>query len=862
MVTLKWVLKPRNILRRAASHADNEIHHVAAFCGHWLDSLRTTLVTLSRLFWGTYLVFTSVYCLLAFLPYTYIALIKAPPYEWMPWFAQHQGILYLGGLVALFAADYVQQRKKPSLALYSVLAAAGLFLLWRPFLVALPNNWTAYAWSLVSLAPLVLISVNDLKTNRLTVEVPRQISQFAYSTAIIAGICTAVVYAIGSEIHTFYDRRSLTLDWGRVEVIAWSLISHVLIAVVIFSILNIIRLISARSLRPRTLSFSLTMVFVAIALGVVLAKFLDGALTFSGTAAYFYAGALATSITLFIASAVMPFVSGRGRPTHTDRDKVAVWVIAAGVTILALALPILVGGGDWNGVLEGTFAILVWIVVGACVIAIRPARASYSLVTILAVVSLCAFAYKALQETEIVWAKPLGSTDDEVSIAMETYAVQDASFQLAHHILGNARKQPCGDLCRILREYTNIRDAQAKVDVQLVDALKPSNGVRPNIFIFVIDSLRPDYLGAYNPKVDFTPNLDAFARENIALRNVYTQYAGTTLSEPAIWSGALLLHAHYLQPFSKVNSLEKLAKADAYKMVVSYDTVLSQILSPTDDMVKLDTDKPLWNRFEACSTIKQTESVLNARGHGDPPVLFYAQPMNVHQFAHNDLPMIGDDHWRMRTGFSNRIAHEVWQLDSCMGDFFHYLKVTGLYGDSIVIVTADHGDATGEFGRSSHSLSIYPEIMRVPLLIHLPPNMRREFIYDDTHLSALTDITPSLYYLLGHRPIRANALFGHPLFVESREELTKERRDELFLASDERAVYGMLTENGRFLFTTYDSPPQSFLFDLERDPNAQHNILTDMTKRGFDQQIIEHLHAVADFYGYKPGVGSLLAAAK
>jgi hypothetical protein len=38
------------------------------------------------LIWGLYLVLASIYCLLAFLPDTYFALIKAPAYAWMPWF--------------------------------------------------------------------------------------------------------------------------------------------------------------------------------------------------------------------------------------------------------------------------------------------------------------------------------------------------------------------------------------------------------------------------------------------------------------------------------------------------------------------------------------------------------------------------------------------------------------------------------------------------------------------------------------------------------------------------------------------------------------------------------------------------------
>src|SRR5262249_6607293 len=157
---------------------------------------------------------------------------------------------------------------------------------------------------------------------------------------------------------------------------------------------------------------------------------------------------------------------------------------------------------------------------------------------------------KLLQGTEIFWAQGLGRTDDDIARAEERYASQNTSFQLAHHALGNApSQQACADLCRLLREHTNIRDAEIKTELKLVDALIPASGPRPNIFLLVIDSLRPDYIGAYNPKVDFTPNIDALARESAVFRHAYTQYAGTTLSEPAIWSGAQLLHAHYVRPF-------------------------------------------------------------------------------------------------------------------------------------------------------------------------------------------------------------------------------------------------------------------------------------------------------------------------
>jgi arylsulfatase A-like enzyme len=526
----------------------------------------------------------------------------------------------------------------------------------------------------------------------------------------------------------------------------------------------------------------------------------------------------------------------------------------------ALLFPYIVGDADWSGFLQSTVTLLLWTIVSVCVFRLRPVSARYSVVAILSVVIISGAIYKGLQATEIFWSKPLGSTDDEIALTLEAYGNRDSSFLLAHHILGNSRNEVCGDLCRILRENTNVRDTRARTDVLLVDQLTLTKSERPNIFVFVIDSMRPDYLGAYNSKVDYTPNLDAFARDSIVLHRTYSQYAGTSLSEPAIWSGAMQLHAHYLQPFSRLNSLDRMLHTDGYRVIVSADEVLSAILPPDDNVEKLDTDKKLWNQLELGSTLRQAEAVLDSRPNPAQPVFVYAQPKNVHQFANNDVPSPTSQHWPNRPGFNARITYEIHWVDSCLGQFFAYLKQRGMYDDSIIIVTSDHGDATGEFGRTSHSTSIWPEIMRVPLIVHLPANMRERLVYDDTRLSTLTDIAPTLYYLLGHRPIRQNPLYGRPLFSEEKQELDAYPARDLLLASDVRAVYGILTSDGRYLYATYDSPAQSYLFDLDADPNAQHSILTAPLKQHYDEQIIEHLHMVGDYYGYKPGVGSLLAS--
>jgi hypothetical protein len=824
--------------------------------------LTITRGTILKIFWGGFLLLTALYCLLAFLPYTYCSLIKEPPYEWIPWFVRHDPALYGLALAAGVGAYWPIHRKKSKLWLFGLQAGVGVYLAARPLLPSLHSDWTACLAGLAALALLIPVAAVDTVESLSARPRSARMALLDYSTAILVASVMALLWAAGAQWRLYGDTHSVTFGLNALELTGWSVLCHILVAILVLSILNLIWLMAAKTTRPGVARPMLTGLFLFGVLWFVLIRFLANGLSFEGWAAQLFAASFAAALTLLGFSLVLPFLEF---PGVLRKRSVLHWGnllplgLALALGLFTVALPAVIQGGDWNGIIQHTVALGGWLVLGICAYRIRRPAARYSVATILGVLLLAGVGYKSLQACEIFWGKPLGQTDDDIVRAEENYAVRDASFDLVDDALGNERHEPCGDLCRILRQYTNIANFESQTDVRLVDPLVRAQGARPNVFLFVIDSMRPDYLGAYNPKADFSPNLDAFARDSVVIHNAYTQYAGTSLSEPAIWAGTMLLHDHDLGTFPKVDALEKLAHVDGYQMVVSYDAFLRQMLSPSDDLIALDADK-LWNQVEVCSTIQQTEQVLDRNPNRLRPVFFYSQPMNVHQFAHNDLPRMTATNWHARPGFVNRIAYEVHQVDACMGGFFAYLKQRNLYDNSIIIVASDHGDATGEYGRYSHSLSIYPEIIRVPLIIHVPKNLREAVVYDDTRVSTLTDIAPSLYYLLGHRPVVANAMFGHPLFMQSQAELDSYHRNELFIASDERAVYGILAANGRYLYATYDSPANSYLYDLAADPVGIHNVLTPALKKDYDERIIQHLQAIGDFYGYKPRLGTLLAA--
>jgi Sulfatase len=835
------------------------------------DILKLWIHTLLRVVAGTYFVLTSLYCLLAFLPYTYTAFIKAPPYPWMPWFTHHQAVLYWFASAAVAITNWPfeswSRKNRFFLAGIGLLAVGGVYLSIRPYLPELHDDRAAYWWALASLIPVVGLALWQARSDSSSPALKeRAIGGFGYSAGLLVAVVISVVYTAGTRARIYSETGSLGFHSQDIELALWSLVSHFALAVAVLSALNLIYLGASKTPRPQAVRRALIGILIVVALTIVLARFLDSAMSFAGWDAFFYAAALALTLTLWGFLLVLPWIARKTLEANqgdiSRRSRIVTWVAMLILIGLAYASRWLIGGEDWNGFVGSTWALIFWVTMSLCLYRLRPVRASYSAIFVLGTLLVSAFVYKGLQFTEIFWGKPLGSTDDEISLKFEEYGERDASFQLAHHVLGNSRHEPCGDLCRILREYTNIRDTHISQGVRLVDNLQPVSGERPNVFIFVIDSMRPDYLGPYNEHVHYTPNIDALARDSVIFRNAYTHYAGTSLSEPGIWSGAELLHTHFPQPFDDVNSLRTLARTDGYQLVASYDSVLQQLFTSSDDLTKLDTTKPLWNQYEVCSTVEQLESTLDARENKSQSVFFYAQPMNVHQFARNDVPSPTSQHWQGPQGMNARITYEVHWVDSCLGGFLSYLKKRALYDNSIIVIASDHGDATGEFGRQSHSISIWPEIMHVPLIIHLPAKIREHVVYDDSRLSTLTDIAPTLYYLLGHRPIRQNPLYGRPLLVETKEELDKYPNRDLLLASDVRAVYGILTANGRYLYTTYDSPAQSYLFDLASDPNAQHNILTPALKQRYDEEIIERVHAVGDYYGYKPGVGSLLASAR
>jgi len=231
------------------------------------------------------------------------------------------------------------------------------------------------------------------------------------------------------------------------------------------------------------------------------------------------------------------------------------------------------------------------------------------------------------------------------------------------------------------------------VDIKLVDDLTPSHLTnKPNIFIFVIDSLRRDYVSTYNKSVTFTPGLDAFARESIVMENAFTRYGGTVLSEPAIWTGSLQLHKQYIIPFAPMNSLQKLMDMEGYEKWISIDPVVKIILREDPSITELELDKHTrWVNLNLEKTAKELESRLDHRAADSKPVFVYTQSQDLHPVKLNQMRngAMKVTYKKAYPGFDPFYASELERIDQGFAEFIHYLKSHNLYENSIVVVTSD-----------------------------------------------------------------------------------------------------------------------------------------------------------------------------
>lgn len=783
---------------------------------------------------------TWLVSLLLYIPFTYEQFLKGGVFPSLNWFLRAQPWLYWGS----FALAAIARGRAAAAVFAGPGVAAGAFLTLRP-LSAMPSGGPALLASFAALVPLAALGIADCAAGLRAIAWSRE--RYSEDRRIFGAAWNSALFVAGVYAAMAIYRGSLGFGTDSAAACAWTLASHLAAFAVLFALAQAIRGGSEFFRGPARAAFVLLYLCGAAGLAVALNQIGFRPVSFTGLEAAVAAGAVALALGVCAAGCgVRLWTPDCGAVTGTElalapigslvaRSPRAAWPALAVVAGAAFFITGRAARMDWNYLLQKSTALVVWALAFTCFYAMAPRRAAPRDRSrwMLAAALLAVAAYR------LMGFAPTGP--------LEHYAGFDPSFRLIHEAL--ARPAGSTSIYRFLERNTNIsREVHIDpVEVNLAD-LTPAAGQRPHIFVFVIDSLRPDYLGAYNPRVTFTPAIDSFARESVVFRKAFTRYGGSGLSEPSLWAGSLLIHQQYPRPFYPMNALEKLLLADGYHSYVSLDSILHTIVKPDAGIEELDAGVPNM-KYDLCRTLDELKGKLAARPVSTAPVFAYSMPQNIHvsviQREHASVPA-GESY----PGFYAPCAARVRRMDGCFGGFLQFLRAAGWYDESVIILTADHGDSLGEDGRWGHAYTLFPEIVRVPLIVHLPSALRN-LISHANEPAFLSDITPSLYYLLGHRPVARNPLFGRPLFAASGEELKAPAGERYIAASSYAAVYGVLDRSAESYYLLDAVNRAAYFYELRPDGSAV--LKGRRLKPDLDRFLEDRVRAIARFYRYRAG---------
>lgn len=817
-----------------------------------------------------FFLFSSLWALLAYVPFTYQQVHKGGLIPALNEFSRIHSWLHLAavlvGIATLgfdrppgFSINPLGRRLRRIWVLLLVLQS--IVLVFVPVMARLENDIRSYLFGMAALVPVLLLAVIDWCELIPVVEWAREacpedaaVFRAAWQSSLfLAGFSSAWVYV-----------RARPIDWNvgaGVFAAGWDLMSHLLVLMLFFVVLNLLAVLASWFRRPARIEFALYHLLGATLLWVVFHMIIFPAISFSDWKSDLYAAVFAFVATCFLSGICLRLYlrtggvveSGlalsfwiNGENTPMSRRRLA--VMLATITLTAGGLLFQTSKMDWNYLMQKLTILIIWIAVFRLCYKtafLLPSMKKRSIVLLLTALGVLA-GYRTLQATQRVFWKQTRSPLMSAAF-LEKYTGYDVSFKLIRDAVSPAQTVD-PEFYHYLSKHTNIpRPVETKpVEMRMVEKLEPAVN-RPNIFLIVVDSLRQDYVSAYNSNVDFTPALGAFGKESAVFQNAFTHYGGTGLSEPSIWAGGMLLHKQYVTPFRPMNTLQKLLEADQYKAFVSRDTILETVVTPWPKLQPLDDNKATMD-YDLCSSLEELEGKITAEGAPHSGLFSYTQPQNIHisRINREGGKAIDDRDYK---SFYPPYASRLRRIDGCFGKFIQYLKDKGIYDDSIVIFTADHGDSLGEEGRWGHAYTIYPEIVRIPLMIHLPVSLRGLASVPKV-VAFSTDITPTLYYLLGHRPVVKHEFQGRPLFTERPEEQGAYRSDNYLIASSYAAVYGVLNGEGTQLFVSDAVNFKDYVFSLGGFSSSVSMASTSMRSE-FQSLIRDKIEAIGKWYGLK-----------
>ncbi len=388
----------------------------------------------------------------------------------------------------------------------------------------------------------------------------------------------------------------------------------------------------------------------------------------------------------------------------------------------------------------------------------------------------------------------------------------------------------------------------------------------PSVILIMVDTLRADHLSCYGYDAIRTPAIDALAADGTRFAHAYSQASWTrpavaTILTSLYPSSHKAVHKSDVLP-DAVTTLPEVLQAAGYHTVGFANNInvapLFNFQQGFDEYYFLEpvfffgatesaAQLTLYNQLRLVrerylSQVKHVENyyqpaeVVTDRaltwvaGQSGAPFFMFLHYMDPHDpyFAH---PWNGDALARVANPNPDRALAdryraaydgEIVYLDAQLGRLVAGLKSRGRYDDTMIVLTADHGEEFCEHGGWWHGQTLYDEQLAVPLVVK-PPRGAVAGVVSDAMVASL-DIAPTIIAAAGVAV--PEAMVGRPLSLAANAPAP---RDHAFAESDleGNVLRAYRSEAWKLIEANPGNPrglPPRQLFDVAGDPREQRDL--------------------------------------
>ncbi len=264
---------------------------------------------------------------------------------------------------------------------------------------------------------------------------------------------------------------------------------------------------------------------------------------------------------------------------------------------------------------------------------------------------------------------------------------------------------------------------------------------KPNIILICLDTLRADHLGCYGYHRDTSPNIDKFAEGAFLFENCIASSSWTLPSHASLFTGVHpSVHGAEVHPWGPPfaeteRTLGELARERGYVTAAYTEGLFVSASMGFAQGVELYSDGKLAEFPLHCAEVTFNDALEWLEVYGGLPFFLFVHTYQIHdpytpprEFAE----MFDEDYTEEGKVRPRRVSSEedkvrcealydgeIAYTDKVLGDFVRRLEDMQLLKNTTVIVFSDHGEEFWEHGGIEHGVTLYDEVLHVPLIIKL-----------------------------------------------------------------------------------------------------------------------------------------------